>query len=215
MVPTPVPGMWPPLQPGSPTAPSWHPQVASQPPSPGTTTSQVTANGLGFDATGIPVDPWRGATTAEASGTHPSATAATGASPEAASAAGPRQPAGASYVPPPVAPPVQAPMFAAPASSPVLGSQVPWPGTTAGAPSQFHEAYQAPFIGAGAADAEKTVTGITAQAVLEHTRRNIAARIAGRQSGQMGQALYGITQRDGRVDCPSWDGKDPGKTLRS
>ena len=110
MVPAPVPGMGPPLQPGSPTAPSWHPQVASQPPSPGTTTSQDTANGLGFDSSGLPVDPWRGTTNIEASGTHPSATAATGASPEAASATEPRQSAGASPLQsPPIAPPVQAP----------------------------------------------------------------------------------------------------------
>ena len=73
-----------------------------------------------------------------------------------------------------------------------------------------------PFAGKGAKDASSSITGVAARQLLEATKRNVATRLAEQQSAAGGwrNVASVLNHRDGKKECPGWDGKDPGKTLR-
>ena len=71
------------------------------------------------------------------------------------------------------------------------------------------------FTGLGASDAQKSVTGITAHFLLEQTRRNIEDRQARVQQYGWKQFSQEFKDHQGKRESPSWDGKDPGRTLRT
>ena len=70
------------------------------------------------------------------------------------------------------------------------------------------------FTGGGATDASKTVTGITAEYLLDVTRQNIADRVAKRIARVKDKNNDRDRDQHGKKECPTWDGQDPGKTLR-
>ena len=70
------------------------------------------------------------------------------------------------------------------------------------------------FTGLGAADAQKSVTGITASFLLTQTSRNIEDRQARVQPYGGKQFSQEFKEHQGKRESLSWDGKDPGITLR-
>ena len=77
--------------------------------------------------------------------------------------------------------------------------------------TRFRQRDEEIFVGPGASDAKRTVTGDLALNLIRQTRYNI-------QSRQYNRANQRSSDRDtysGERKCPTWDGKDPGRTLRT
>ena len=72
------------------------------------------------------------------------------------------------------------------------------------------------FKGQGSADASKAITGVLADNLLKQTEANIASRLAIRNlpANAWRQVAGDLGSKDGPRQCPSWDGKEPGKTIR-
>ena len=63
-------------------------------------------------------------------------------------------------------------------------------------------------------DASQSVAGIAADFLLTQTRNNIEAQLVLRASAGWRQLAKDLSAQQGKKECPSWGGKDPGKTLR-
>ena len=59
-----------------------------------------------------------------------------------------------------------------------------------------------------------SVTGITAEFLLTQTRKNIEAQLDLRASANWKQVAKDLAAQQGKKECPGWDGKEPGRTLR-
>ena len=75
-------------------------------------------------------------------------------------------------------------------------------------------AAQPTFQGLGGLDASQSVIGMTAEFLLTQTRKNIEAQLQLRASAGWRQIAKDLSAQQGKKECPSWDGKDPGRTLR-
>ena len=73
---------------------------------------------------------------------------------------------------------------------------------------------QPTFAGRGGLDASQSVTGIPAEFLFVQTRKNIDAKVQLRASAGWRQFAHGFSAQQGKKECPSWESKDPGKTLR-
>ena len=75
------------------------------------------------------------------------------------------------------------------------------------------------FSGTGAPAASATITGYSAELLLQTTRKNIAHRLQLQQMQSLPTAAWKTLakdhgDRDPKMTCPSWDGQNPAQTLR-
>ena len=75
-------------------------------------------------------------------------------------------------------------------------------------------AAQPTFQGRGGLDASKSVTGITAEFLLTQTRKNIDMQLQQRSQANWKQIAKDLSSQNGKKECPGWDGKERGRTLR-
>ena len=153
----------------------------------------------------VGADPWAiGA--AAAAATAAAAAAGTGMSPFPGSGAGPA---------------AQPPTYPAPGTANFGAQTGPSVGaSTAAGPDSLPSsvtpqlAAQPTFQGRGGLDASQSVTGITAEFLITQTRKNIEAQQLQRSQPNWKTVAKDLAAQNGKRECPGWDGKDPGRSLR-